>query len=97
MLFSRYSIRINAKVAVFSAILLTLWLNIAFVQHQLDVAPVDHSHHHCQLFSGAAHGLAQKMPELPIWISHNYLEPVTQLLTATRTHFAYLARSPPTP
>nr|WP_246201071.1 DUF2607 family protein [Vibrio ziniensis] len=74
-----------------------IWLNIAFIEHQLDTSPPHHSEHHCQLFSCASHALAQHLPELPIWISHNYLEPATQIFRISTLYLAYLARSPPTP
>nr|WP_274614863.1 DUF2607 family protein [Vibrio alginolyticus] len=36
------------------------------------------------------------MPELPVWIEHDYLQPVAATLNITRLYLAYLARSPPT-
>ncbi len=97
MLSSLHSFRIKAKVVAFSAILLMIWLNIAFIDHQLDASPTHHSEHHCQLFSCASHALAQHLPELPIWISHNYLEPITEPFSISILYLAYLARSPPIP
>lgn len=92
-----HSFRIKAKIVAISAILLMIWLNIAFIDHQLDVSPVHHSEHHCQLFSCASHALTPHLPELPIWISHNYLEPLTKPFNISILYLAYLARSPPTP
>jgi len=95
---SLHSLKIhNAKIAAFASILLMLWLNVAVIEHQLDTSDIHHSEHHCQLFACANHGLTQYVTELPIWISHNYLEPAALLISITILHFAYLARSPPTP
>lgn len=95
---SLHSLRIHStKVAALASILLMLWLNVAVIAHQLDTSDIHHSEHHCQLFACANHGLTPYVAELPIWISHNYLAPITQLISITILHFAYLARSPPTP
>ncbi|MBD0787767.1 DUF2607 family protein [Vibrio sp. Y2-5] len=92
-----HSLRIKAKIVAIPAILLMVWLNIAFIEHQLDASPAHHSEHHCQLFACANQALAQHIPELPVWVSHNYLESVTQPSRLSILHLAYLARSPPTP
>ncbi|EOW6615588.1 DUF2607 family protein [Vibrio fluvialis] len=93
---SLHSLRLHARVVTLMAILLTLWLNFAYVEHQLDITPSHHTQHHCQLFSGAHHGLAATLPELPVWIEHDYLQPAAATLNITRLYLAYLARSPPT-
>ncbi|MCG6213908.1 DUF2607 domain-containing protein [Vibrio furnissii] len=93
---SLHSLRLHARVVALTAILLTLWLNLAFVEHQLDVTPSHHAQHHCQLFSAAHHGVAAALPELPVWIEHEYLQPVATPLSVTLLYLAYLARSPPT-
>jgi len=93
---SLHSFRIKAKVAAFASILLMLWLNFAVIEHQLDTSTSHHNEHHCQLFSSANNGLTQYIPELPIWISHNYLTPSSELVSITIFYLAYLARSPPT-
>ncbi len=93
---SLYPFRIN-KVVALASILLMLWLNIAVIEHQLDSSASHHSEHHCQLFATASNGLAQSIPDLPVWISHNYLTPTSELFSITILYLAYLARSPPTP
>ncbi|MFV0448604.1 MAG: DUF2607 family protein [Vibrio sp.] len=97
MLSSLHSFRIKAKIVTIVAILLMIWLNIAYIDHQLDASADHHNEHHCQLFSCASHALTQHLPELPVWISHNYLDPVTRPFGISTRFLAYLARSPPTP
>ena len=50
-------------VILLSVALLLTW-NFATIAHQLDLIPEHHSHHHCQLFAGAQHGLVKQLPEI---------------------------------
>lgn len=92
---SLHSFRIKAKVAALASILLMLWLNFAVIEHQLDTSSSHHNEHHCQLFASVSNGLAQHVAVLPIWVSHNYLTPSSELFSITLLYLAYLARSPP--
>lgn len=80
---------------VLSTILLTIWLGLASVRHQTDLTPLHHTHHHCQLFSGVSHGLAQQPPAIHASVTETFSEPELAVSRPVRLHFAYLARSPP--
>ncbi len=95
MISTSLPLRFNSKIVALSTILLMLWFNVAVIEHQLDVSPSHHSEHNCQLFACANLGLAQSLPTLPVWISYNYLQPVTLRMNLSVLYLAYLARSPP--
>lgn len=50
-------------VVIFSVALLIVW-NFATIFHQLDLTPEHHTHHHCQMFASANHGLAKAQPTI---------------------------------
>ena len=53
----------HRTVLFFSVALLIAW-NFAVILHQVDLTPEHHTHHHCQLFSGVQHGIANAQPTL---------------------------------
>ncbi|OUJ36326.1 hypothetical protein BTR40_10485 [Vibrio parahaemolyticus] len=55
----------HRTVVLFSVALLIIW-NFASIFHQVDLTPEHHTHHHCQLFAGAQHGLAKAQPAIPV-------------------------------
>ncbi|MGD8111982.1 DUF2607 family protein [Vibrio sp. TRT 17S01] len=75
--------------------MLTVWLNFAYIEHQLDITPEHHSQHHCQLFASAHHGAST--PPL-IWFntpSIEVREPQPLVAQTFYFPFSYQARSPP--
>lgn len=77
------------------AVLLTLWLNVAYVEHHLDITPSHHTQHHCQHFAGLQHGLSCTIPVLPTVIGGDIPFTVERIQRRPSVHYAYLARSPP--
>ncbi|WP_245639076.1 DUF2607 family protein [Vibrio hepatarius] len=91
----RYSHSVRFAIVALCSVLLTLWMNVAFIQHQYDLAPTHHQEHHCQLFACAQHGASAatitfedtSLPDVfASEDSYHYLASAT---------FGYLARSPP--
>ncbi|WP_245609276.1 MULTISPECIES: DUF2607 family protein [Vibrio] len=77
------------------AIVMLLWLNFAYIDHQYDRSSTHHSQHDCQLFACGLHGASAAVATLTI-------TPLTSIrATSPVFHFflvsiwAYHARSPP--
>ncbi|WP_390903228.1 DUF2607 family protein [Vibrio cortegadensis] len=84
-----------SKLTTVVAILLTLWLNVAFAAHQVDLESSHHQHHQCELFSVAQQGLSHSSPLIFTPLTP-FLFPNTEDVRSTaRLYFPYLARSPP--
>ncbi len=83
------------KLLALFAVVMTIWLNLAYVHHSLDVITEHHAHHDCHLFSSVHHG-ATSAPL--IWFDDSLPDviekPVTQLIPCSESH-TYRARSPP--
>ncbi|MGC9422113.1 MULTISPECIES: DUF2607 family protein [Vibrio] len=95
MKLSLQHLRLNTQAVALVAVLLSLWLNVASIIHQLDIDPSHHEHHHCQLFSVAQHGLSHVMATPPIWPNRYPTARFFRLFSSVLNQFAYLARSPP--
>ena len=88
-----YSFRL-APIALFS-VMLVLWMNLAFIQHQYDLAPSHHQEHHCQLFAAAHHAVASApISIIDLSLPDRFERLVTYQYQAPSI-FAYRARSPP--
>jgi hypothetical protein len=86
----------QSKAVAVLLISLTLWLNLAFIEHSLEIEEHQHSEHQCQLFSAVTTGLICALPTIPMFPQQPIVEPytdVTWLFTALPTK---KARSPPT-
>jgi hypothetical protein len=83
-----------ARIAFF-AVLLTLWLSFAFIDHQFDSISEHHTHHDCQQFSCILLGLSSHVPNIPPVIEHGFITPRANTIKVQRPTSAYLARSPP--
>lgn len=81
-------------VVLFSVTLLIAW-NFATITHQLDLIPEHHSHHHCQMFAGAQHGLLKTQPELfvPTFQRSIHSHVIERQFNVNAAH--YTARAPP--
>ncbi len=82
-------------VVLLSVTLLIAW-NFATIEHQLDLDPAHHSHHHCEMFAGAQHGLVKTLPQLlaPTY-RHAALSDVIEKPFIVE-NVSYTARAPPT-
>ncbi|WP_274672827.1 DUF2607 family protein [Vibrio aestuarianus] len=85
----------SIKFTALCAVLLTLWLNAAYVEHYLDITPSHHIQHHCQHFAGLQNGLSCAMPTLPVMVGSEIPFTVERIQRRPSVHYAYLARSPP--
>ncbi|MBF4246227.1 DUF2607 domain-containing protein [Vibrio anguillarum] len=85
----------RAQSIALCAMLLMLWLNVAYVDHHLDTNPAHHAQHHCQLFSGFQNGLSSALPILPAVSGSEIRSSVEKTQRRPSVHYAYLARSPP--
>lgn len=83
------------KLTTVVAILLTLWLNFAFVAHQVDANASHHQHHQCELFSVAQQGLAHNAPLFTPPLTTFFFTNIEKVRPTARLYFSYLARSPP--
>ena len=83
-----------ARIAFF-AVLLTLWLSFAFIEHQFDSISEHHTHHDCQQFSCILLGLSSQAPRVVPLIEHGFITPSADTIKVQRPTSAYLARSPP--
>lgn len=95
MKLSLQPLRLKTQTVALVAVLLSLWLNVASLAHQLDVDPLHHEQHHCQLFSGIQYGLSHTMVEPPVWPARYPSPPFVSPFSSVLVQFAYLARSPP--
>ncbi|MGY5583832.1 DUF2607 family protein [Vibrio cincinnatiensis] len=95
MKLSLQPLRLKTQTAAFVAVLLSLWLNVASLAHQMDFDPIHHEHHHCQLFSSIHHGLSHVMVEPPVWPTHYSSPSFVHPFSIALVQLAYLARSPP--
>jgi hypothetical protein len=83
----------RSRVALLAA-LLVLWLSFASIAHQFDTGLIPH-HHDCQAFSLINHGLSQASAITVVVTNHQYIDPAALVITISRVHLAYSARSPP--
>ncbi len=83
------------RTVVFLSVALLIAWNFATIEHQLDLTPEHHSEHHCQMFSGAQHGLVKALPELlaPSY-QHVPLPDFTEKQVSAE-EVRYTARAPP--
>ncbi|NPD09693.1 DUF2607 family protein [Vibrio ostreicida] len=76
-------------------VILILWINFAYIDHQYPSSLANHSEHHCQLFACAHHGILTA----PLLIENTSLPDLffkgIQYKFSTSSPPAYLARSPP--
>ena len=81
-------------VVLLSVTLLLVW-NFATIAHQLDLVPEHHDHHHCQMFSGAHHGLIKAPLGLlaPTYQRSTYSDVIKKHLNVSDVR--YTARAPP--
>jgi len=79
----------------FLAIVLVLWLNFAFIDHQYDLSSAHHKEHHCQLFASGLHGAAPASLIITAPTVSEYFSPFTAYHYNEAVSFAYLPRSPP--
>jgi hypothetical protein len=86
--------QLHRTVVLFSVTLLIAW-NFATITHQLDLTPEHHSHHHCQLFSGAQHGLVKHQPETfaPTYQRATHSDVIERQFSISDVR--YTARAPP--
>lgn len=77
------------------AILLTLWLSFAYIDHQFDTIAEHHSQHDCQLFANIQNGIKSAALILQLAIVHGFIAPIAEPIKVSRPTYAYLARSPP--
>ncbi|UUM30879.1 DUF2607 domain-containing protein [Vibrio japonicus] len=75
--------------------MLTLWMDVAFVDHQYDLSPAQHHEHHCQLFSCAQHGASAATVSTPDSSLPDLFIKGEEYQCSTINAFAYQARSPP--
>lgn len=81
-------------VVLLSAALLIAW-NFATVAHQLDVIDEHHSHHHCQMFATAQHGLAKAQPEVLVPTCRHAAQHNIDEQPCNVSEVRYTARAPP--
>ncbi|MET2847690.1 DUF2607 family protein [Vibrio owensii] len=81
-------------VVLLSVALLIVW-NFATIAHELDLIPEHHSHHHCQMFAGAHHGLVKALPEIlaPTYQRSTHSDVIEKHLNVSDVR--YTARAPP--
>lgn len=94
MLFSQPTQPRFTRTATF-AVLLTLWLSFAYIDHQFDTISDHHNHHDCQQFSCIQFGLSTQAPLITPAIVHGYTVLNPEPIKVQRPTSAYLARSPP--
>ncbi|WP_456296300.1 DUF2607 domain-containing protein [Vibrio sp. AK197] len=85
----------TVKLLSVCAVLLTLWLNFAAIEHNLDLVAEHHLHHDCQLFANAQHATCNGSF---IWHDNSVPERhshTQETLSAFATYFNYQPRSPP--
>jgi hypothetical protein len=81
---------------IHAVLILTLWIGFAAVEHQLDIDPEHHAHHHCQLFSVAAHGLNSVAVVLLTPLVSSYFDKETPLVRYWKSvSTAQRVRAPP--
>jgi hypothetical protein len=85
----------SQSITAIAALILTLWLSFAFIDHQFDTIAEHHNHHDCQLFSNIQCGLKSIVMEIIPVIAHGFVAPNAEPIKISRPTYAYLARSPP--
>ncbi|XAG61552.1 DUF2607 domain-containing protein [bacterium 19MO02SH05] len=88
-------LRLSTNTVSILAVLLVLWLNIAVINHQLDIHPTQHTDHHCQLFSVMKHGLEHATLIIPIWPAQGFIPAIVSPFCLVLDYITYVARSPP--
>ncbi|EKO3876980.1 DUF2607 family protein [Vibrio injensis] len=88
-------LRLSINTVSILAVLLVLWLNIAVINHQLDIHPTQHTDHHCQLFSVVKHGLEYTTLIIPIWPAQGFMPVIVSPFCLILDYITYVARSPP--
>ncbi|RQW61580.1 DUF2607 family protein [Vibrio viridaestus] len=80
-----------------TCLLLVVFVSISFAAefHKTDIEKAHHTHHDCNLFAHVVCAIKPHIATLPIIVSHDYVEPIDQVRTVTRTFYKYCVRSPP--
>ncbi len=83
------------RTVVFLSVAFLIAWNFATIEHQLDLDPEHHSHHHCQMFAGAQHGLVKALPQpLTLTFQHTAIAELVEKPFITE-NVSYTARAPP--
>ncbi len=77
------------------ALVLTLWANIVYIEHQTDFDVSHHQAHHCALFTCLGNGLSNSVPIVPVMPQHVIVNQSTGDRLVTPSTIRVRAREPP--